>query len=133
MRRGTFNGMNTSPTHLPAEQGYRMPAEWEPHAATWIAWPHQRDDWPGKFEPIPWVYVEIVRLLHTSERVRVLAREEEEAQAREMLARAGVDLTSPEPIEAGLAEFESVVSEMEQIVTSGALNRSNGVSGAADG
>ena len=43
-----------------------MPAEWEPHAATWIAWPHNRDDWPGKFAPIPWVYVEIVRLLSRS-------------------------------------------------------------------
>ena len=43
----------------------------------------------------------------------------------ELLARAGVDLTSPQPIEAGLAEFEKVVSEMEQIVASGALERSN--------
>ncbi len=38
-----------------------MPAEWEPMAATWLAWPHNRTDWPGKFEPIPWVYAEIVR------------------------------------------------------------------------
>ena len=38
-----------------------MPAEWEAHAATWIAWPHNRDDWPGKMAPIPWVYGEIVR------------------------------------------------------------------------
>ncbi len=85
--------MSNPPTPLPAELGYRMPAEWEPHAATWIAWPHQRDDWPGKFEPIPWVYVEIVRLLHTSERVRIVAGSDEEAQARAMLARAGVDLS----------------------------------------
>jgi agmatine deiminase len=76
--------------------GYRMPAEWEPHAATWIAWPHQRDDWPGKFEPIPWVYVEIVRCLHRSERVRIVAREEEQSQARAMLLRAGIDLTQIE-------------------------------------
>ena len=34
---------------LPAAQGYRMPAEWEPHASTWLAWPHFRGDWPGKF------------------------------------------------------------------------------------
>ena len=38
-----------------------MPAEWEPHAATWLAWPHYHGDWPGKFEPIPWVYCEIIR------------------------------------------------------------------------
>ena len=38
-----------------------MPAEWEPHEATWLAWPHERTDWPGKFAPIPWVYADIVR------------------------------------------------------------------------
>ena len=47
-----------------------MPAEWEPHEATWIAWPHNRDDWPGRFTPIPWVYGEIVRKLAAVERVR---------------------------------------------------------------
>ena len=56
----------------PAALGYRMPAEWEPHEATWIAWPHNRDDWPGKFAPIPWVYVEIVRHLSRVERVDIL-------------------------------------------------------------
>ncbi|MFI5290562.1 MAG: agmatine deiminase family protein, partial [Polyangia bacterium] len=45
----------------PAALGFRMPAEWEPHAATWLAWPHEKSDWPGKFEPIPWVYGEVVR------------------------------------------------------------------------
>ncbi|MFO0879513.1 MAG: agmatine deiminase family protein [Gemmataceae bacterium] len=76
----------------PASRGFRMPAEWEPHAATWIAWPHQREDWPGKFEPIPWVYVEIVRWLHRSERVRLLVQPDLAPQARDMLARGGIDL-----------------------------------------
>ena len=49
----------------------RMPAEWEPHAATWLAWPHHRGDWPGKFEPIPWVYAEIIRHLARHERVEL--------------------------------------------------------------
>ena len=62
-----------------------MPAEWAPHQAVWIAWPHQRDDWPGRFEPIPWVYVEIVRRVHRSELVRILALPAEEAQAKPML------------------------------------------------
>jgi agmatine deiminase len=70
-----------------------MSAEWEPHAGTWIAWPHQREDWPGRFEPIPWVYVEIVRHLCKSERVRLVVGEEESAEARDMLGRAGVDLS----------------------------------------
>jgi agmatine deiminase len=76
----------------PAALDYRMPAEWAPHRAVWIAWPHNPDDWPGKFEPIPWVYVEIVRLLHRSERVCIIALAEQERQARELLSRAGVDL-----------------------------------------
>ncbi len=49
-----------------------MPAEWEPHAATWLAWPHYRADWPGKFEPIPWVYAEIIRHLGRHERVDLI-------------------------------------------------------------
>ncbi len=77
----------------PAALGYRMPAEWEPHSATWIAWPHNRDDWPGKFGPIPWVYVEIVRLLSRVERVEILVDGgKAERQATEQLDRAGVNL-----------------------------------------
>src|SRR5262245_64942566 len=71
----------------------RWPAEWEPHARTWIAWPHQRDDWPGKFEPIPWVYAEIVRHLHRSEEVAILVNDSDtELGARDVLQRAGIDL-----------------------------------------
>src|SRR5262249_55422304 len=55
---------------LPA--GCRMPAEWEPHEATWIAWPHNADDWPGKFDAVGWVYAEIARPLPRSERVCLL-------------------------------------------------------------
>src|SRR5688572_784946 len=50
----------------------RMPAEWEPHRATWLAWPHHEPDWPGKFGSIPWVYAEIVRVLAGHEPVEIL-------------------------------------------------------------
>jgi len=74
--------------------GYRMPAEWEPHTATWIAWPHRKSDWPGKFRPIAWVYCEIVRRLHTGERVRIEVQDAtHEADARKKLKRSGVDLS----------------------------------------
>jgi agmatine deiminase len=74
---------------LPAEQGYRMPAEWEPHAATWLAWPHNHRDWPGKFEPIPWVYAEIIRNLAKHERVELIVNDASAArQARKILAQA---------------------------------------------
>ena len=75
----------------PTSLGYRVPAEWEPHEATWIAWPHNRSDWPGKFAPIPWVYAEIVRNLARVERVNILVNDEAaEAKARAVLVTAEV-------------------------------------------
>ena len=69
-----------------------MPAEWEPHRATWIAWPHNRSDWPGRIEAVRWCYVEIVRRLAAVERVEIVFRDESsERRARRRLARAGVD------------------------------------------
>lgn len=56
---------------------WRMPAEWEPHRATWLAWPHHEPDWPGKFGPIPWVYAEIVRVLAPAEPVEILCHDAE--------------------------------------------------------
>src|SRR5262249_49499667 len=76
----------------PAAPGYRMPAEWEPHAATWIAWPHNRDDWPGKFPAIPWAYAEIVRHLHQSEMVHILVNSAAgERAARQVLEKLPLD------------------------------------------
>ena len=67
----------------------RMPAEWEPHASTWLAWPHYRGDWPGKFEPIPWVYAEIIRHLGRHERVDLIVHNAtSEKQARKILSKA---------------------------------------------
>src|SRR5437867_1987502 len=72
-----------------AEPVYRMPAEWEPHCATWIAWPHNKDDWPGKFAAIPFVYAEIVRHLQQCENVRILVNGPAgELRARAMLQEA---------------------------------------------
>ncbi|SDB25169.1 agmatine deiminase [Desulfonatronum thiosulfatophilum] len=71
----------------------RLPAEWEPHAATWLAWPHNARDWPSKFAPIRWVYAEIVRHLAESEPVRILIRSQrQEQEVRGLLARAHADL-----------------------------------------
>ncbi|MBW4038079.1 MAG: agmatine deiminase family protein [Acidobacteria bacterium] len=72
------------------ERKFRMPAEWAAHAATWIAWPHNPEDWPNKFQPIPWVYCEIVRHLSQVEDVHILVNDEaEERRARNMLRRQG--------------------------------------------
>jgi agmatine deiminase len=76
----------------PAALGYRMPAEWEPMAAVWLAWPHNRSDWPGKFEAIPFVYAEIVRHLARVGRVEIIVHDEvAEARARAVLAFGHVD------------------------------------------
>lgn len=74
-----------------------MPAEWEPHEATWLAWPHEKTDWPGKFSPIPWVYGELVRYLSQVEKVRILVPDAAtEKSARRVLKQAGARLTEVE-------------------------------------
>jgi agmatine deiminase len=81
----------------PAGLGFHMPAEWEPHRATWIGWPHNASDWPGKFGPIPWVYGEIARALVPGEIVRILVNSgPHERQARRSLERVGVSLARVE-------------------------------------
>jgi agmatine deiminase len=81
----------------PAELGFRMPAEWEPHEATWLAWPHERSDWPGKFTPIQWVYGDIGRKLSQVEKVRILIEDEDlEQKARSVLVKSGANLSAVE-------------------------------------
>ena len=81
----------------PASLGFRLPAEWEPHGATWIAWPHNVTDWPGRFAPIPWVYSEFVRKIAPGEIVRIIVHSKShENRARRVLSRAGVDLSRVE-------------------------------------
>jgi agmatine deiminase len=77
----------------PAELGFSMPAEWEPHEATWLGWPHNPTDWPDKLDTIRWVYGEMVRKISVGEMVRILvASRAEEKLARRYLTRAGVGL-----------------------------------------
>ncbi len=74
-----------------------MPAEWEPHEATWLGWPHNPTDWPGKMESIRWVYGEITRKLTAGEVVRLLVNNKAERQsARDYLQKAGADLSRVE-------------------------------------
>jgi len=74
----------------PHAQGFRMPAEWEPHEATWLGWPHELTDWPGKFAPIPWAFAEIVRHLSPAERVYLLVENRAtESRVRTILKKSG--------------------------------------------
>ncbi|MBI2895708.1 MAG: agmatine deiminase family protein [Deltaproteobacteria bacterium] len=82
-----------APGRAPSSLGYALPAEWDEHVATWIAWPHNRTDWPGKLTTIPWVYGEVVRHLAPHERVRILVDgAAREAGARRVLGRVGAPL-----------------------------------------
>jgi agmatine deiminase len=77
----------------PANAGFNMPAEWEPHEATWLTWPHNTADWPGKFAVIPWVYGEMIRKIAEGEAIRLIVRhKKEEHTARHVLRAAGVNL-----------------------------------------
>ncbi len=70
-----------------------MPAEWEPHEATWLSWPHKEASWPGAFEPVPGVFVEITRALTDSELVRINVADEDFAErVRALLQKGDVDL-----------------------------------------
>jgi agmatine deiminase len=81
------------PAATPRDLGYRMPAEWDLHEGTWLAWPHNPQDWPGKFQTIPWLYAEIVRLLARSERVHLIVQNaKEQGRAQGILGRTGANL-----------------------------------------
>ena len=82
---------------VPADERFIMPAEWAPHRATWIVWPRNRTDWPGRLGPVVWCYVELVRRLTTAEPVAIVfgtAAEEQRALGR--LSKAGVGLDQVE-------------------------------------
>jgi agmatine deiminase len=80
-------------TETPRSLGYRMPAEWSPHTATWIAWPHNAQDWPGRFQPIQWVYGDIVRHLASVEQVHILVNGiAAERRARSVLERVHANM-----------------------------------------
>lgn len=77
----------------PRALGFRMPAEWEPHEATWLGWPHETTDWPGKFPVIPWAFAEIVRHLSRVERVFLLVESREaQSRVRTILKKSGANL-----------------------------------------
>lgn len=86
-----------SPPASPRELGYRWPAEWEPQRATWLAWPHNADDWPGKFEGIEWVFCEMIRWLCEVQRVGlIVASEAAGQQALKTLELVGTQLANVE-------------------------------------
>jgi agmatine deiminase len=77
----------------PRELGYRFPAEFDTHVATWLSWPHLEATWPGKIQAIYPSYVTFVRYLAQSERVRInVVDEAMRDSAAGMLLAGGVDM-----------------------------------------
>src|SRR5690606_18421098 len=90
--------LHSFPTRRSSDlENFRMPAEWEQHEATWIGWPHNFSDWPGKIFPIPWVYGEMVRKISVGEKVRIVVENEEHHKsALKVLKAADADLDDVE-------------------------------------
>jgi agmatine deiminase len=65
----------TDPAHRRLLASYRMPAEWAPHLATYLVWPHNLETWPGKFEPIPPVFAQMAAAIAHFEPLRVLVND----------------------------------------------------------
>jgi agmatine deiminase len=84
---------STEPNETPDLLGFKMPAEWQPHEATWLGWPHELTDWPGKFAPVPWAFAEIARHLSQVERVYLLVENRAaESRVRTILKKSGAHL-----------------------------------------
>ncbi|HMN48940.1 MAG TPA: agmatine deiminase family protein [Ignavibacteriaceae bacterium] len=82
---------------MKSKNKYRLPAEWEYHEATWIGWPFNKEDWPGKFQPIPWVYGEIVRYLSRGEKVRIIVQSKaHQKKAETVLNSVNADMNNIE-------------------------------------
>jgi agmatine deiminase len=82
---------------FPKDQAYRIPAEWEKHEATWLGWPHNKEDWPGKIAPIYWVYGEIAKKISEGENVNIVVESNEHQQkAIKVLKDVGADLNNVE-------------------------------------
>jgi agmatine deiminase len=85
--------LHNTPTDKHQANEFRMPAEWEPHVSTWLAWPQRESDWPGKLALIPWVYAEIIRTLSQHETVNLIVTNELiAATASDILSRANADM-----------------------------------------
>lgn len=79
--------------NFPKEAGYFFPAEWHPHRATWLSWPHKEASWPGKLDTVYQPYAQFIKEIAAGELVCINVRNDDmEHFARTHLDAAGVDL-----------------------------------------
>ncbi len=89
--------MPKSQNKFPYQDLFSVPAEWEKHEATWLGCPHNKEDWPGKFAPIPWVYAEIVKRISEGEKARILVESKDhEKKVKHVLQASNISLTNVE-------------------------------------
>jgi len=82
---------------MKTNNNFKLPAEWNPHEATWIGWPYNKSDWPGKFSPIPYVYAEIVKYISRGEIVRIFVQSKDhQLKAQKVLKDCDVSLSNVE-------------------------------------
>jgi len=85
---------------FPAKLGFHFPAEWAPHTATWLSWPHKEASWPGKIDLIYPAYIEFIKVLTKGELVRInVVDESMKASVAFQLQNAGVDMSKVELFE----------------------------------
>ncbi|MDO8644276.1 MAG: agmatine deiminase family protein [bacterium] len=77
-------------TQTPHQLGFRMPAEWEPHEATWLAWPHNAETWPGKIDKVPVVWAAMIKALAPHETVHVCVKDEAMARETQRVLSTGI-------------------------------------------
>lgn len=74
----------------PRQLGYRMPAEWAPHTATWLAWPHNRDTWPAQLAEVRRVWAQMIGAIAQSEQVNLLVNDRDaDAEVKAFLQAEG--------------------------------------------
>ena len=73
----------------------RFPAEWEKQQAILLCFPHNGNDWPGKYEAIQWAFIEFIKKVATYEQVILIVADEKlKAKVSDMLETAHVKLDS---------------------------------------
>jgi agmatine deiminase len=115
-------------SELSIKSALRMPAEWELHEGTWLGWPHELTDWPGKFPPIPWAFAEIVRHLARVEKVFLLVESAAaEKRVRTILGKCGADLDAVQffrvPTDRGWMRDSGPIGVLDSLDSRGATNR----------
>ena len=111
---GTMNAPANLQLQSPADAGYRMPAEWEPHARCWMAWPHKQSLWPNDLEGVQQAYAAVAQAIRRFEPVTVIAHPDAAAELLPIMAVAVRSVRDPER-ESGLHTVLTVFARRPEL------------------